>query len=34
MNEPLKIAGLIGDKLIRDTPFAYRLEVARNHPRV
>jgi unsaturated rhamnogalacturonyl hydrolase len=23
---------LIGDKLIRDTPFAYRLEVAPNHP--
>lgn len=31
MKEPLQIAALIGDKLIRDTPFAYRLEVARNH---
>jgi len=31
MKEPIEIAALIGDKLIRDTPFAYRLEVARNH---
>ena len=30
MNDPLKMAALIGDKLIRDTPFAYRLDVAPN----
>ena len=30
MTEPLKTAALIGDKLIRDTPFAYQLEVAKN----
>ena len=30
MKEPLKAAKLIGDKLIRETPFAYRLEVANN----
>ena len=28
MNKPLKTVKRIGDKLIRDTPFAYRLEVA------
>ena len=32
MKQPLEAARLIGDKLIRDTPFAYRLEVAPNHP--
>lgn len=32
MKQPLEAARLIGDKLIRDTPFAYRLEVALNHP--
>jgi len=31
MKEPLPVARVIGDKLIRDTPFAYRLEVAPNH---
>ena len=31
MKNPLNAARLIGDKLIRETPFAYRLEVARNH---
>ncbi len=31
MKEPIKIAALIGDKLIRDTPFTYRLEVAKNN---
>ena len=31
MKNPLQFAALIGDKLIRDTPFAYRLELARNH---
>lgn len=28
MADPLVIAKLIGDKLVRDTPFAYRLELA------
>ncbi len=32
MKHPLSAAKLIGDKLIGDTPFAYRLEVAPNHP--
>jgi unsaturated rhamnogalacturonyl hydrolase len=31
MKKPLEAARLIGDKLIRDTPFAYRLEVAPNN---
>ncbi len=31
MKPPLQAARLIGDKLIRDTPFAYRLEVAPNN---
>jgi len=31
MKKPLEAAKLIGDKLIRDTPFAYRLEVAKNN---
>ena len=31
MKEPLQAARLIGDKLIRDTPFAYRLEIAPNN---
>ena len=31
MKDTLQFAALIGDKLIRDTPFAYRLELARNH---
>jgi rhamnogalacturonyl hydrolase YesR len=31
MNTALNAAKLIGDKLIRDTPFAYRLEPARSH---
>jgi len=31
MKEPLEAAKLIGDKLIRDTPFAYRLDVAPRH---
>ena len=31
MKQPLEAARLIGDKLIRDTPFAYRLEVAQNN---
>jgi hypothetical protein len=26
--DPLSVAKLIGDKLIRETPFAYRLEIA------
>ncbi len=32
MREPLATAELIAGKLIRETPFAYRLELARNHP--
>ena len=28
MKNPLRAAALIGDKLVRETPFAYRLEVA------
>ena len=31
MKKPLEAAKLIGDKLIRETPFAYRLEVAKNN---
>jgi rhamnogalacturonyl hydrolase YesR len=31
MKQPLEAAKLIGDKLIRDTPFAYRLELAKNN---
>lgn len=31
MKKPLEAARLIGDKLIRATPFAYQLEVAPNH---
>lgn len=30
MNEPLKLARLIGDKLIRDTPFTYQVNLAPN----
>ena len=31
MINPLEVARLIGDKLVRDTPFAYRLELAKNN---
>ena len=34
MKGPLQAAALIGDKLIRDTPFAYRLEVASVRPQL
>ena len=28
LNDPLSVASVIGDKLVRETPFAYRLEIA------
>ncbi len=32
--DPLAVAKLIGDKLIRDTPFSYRLTLQGNNPRL
>jgi unsaturated rhamnogalacturonyl hydrolase len=33
MNDPLDVVKLIGDKLIRDTPFKYRLTLQANNPK-
>jgi rhamnogalacturonyl hydrolase YesR len=32
LKNPLEVVELIGDKLIRETPFSYRLEIAPNSP--
>ena len=32
ITDPLDVAKLIGDKLIRDTPFKYKLNLEENNP--